>query len=557
MRYFFTLLLAVFLALAPAGAFADGGTYYVDFTCSGCDSTGAGTWDDPWGTIGKCTTDGATTGGGECRVAKMTPTALSGTITCTNGSATCNTSADLTSELAVDDYIGLNNGLVSAEDEGWWKVSARDGTTITLYNQYWGPGTASAETGYLLVSFTLADGIDLNSSGTSTASRLKVSGGWSLSASSTQDGITSLYAVGTAFYWLSTNSNDYIEFSNFVVTPAVNASYCSAWGSHVGWLYKDIAWVNYQFALMGGDVSDFCYYENFIQSGGTGYGCIANYQSNVWVDGMILYSPGTAYGDYGLYGSQAASLYINDLEIYNAYHHGVVLVTGAAYMYFSDLIVDSTAYGGSDCVYINGAIEVFFYNPTISNCDDDAWALSDPNNDIYIYSPASSGLGGDEYYVYALRPDGVEGKALTVKDNNGTVGDDRMYFSSNISPAYIQRDTTDARTGTCLKFYVSEPNGFLTEKIGTFKVTDGSSNVTPSIYMKDNAGFDGVVMLFAMVNSKVIDAPVEKTMTTSYAESTITVSSADIATDDYLHLYIQVSGSTGNVFVDDFSATNP
>jgi hypothetical protein len=550
-RLFHILIILLTLALAPAGAFADGGTYYVDYTCSGCDSTGTGAWDDPWGTIGKCTTDGATTGGGECRVAKMTPTALDGNLTFTNGSLSVTTSVDEQGNVSAGDFVGLN-----ATDEAWWRVASLTSSVITLDYQYWGPGTGVATAGYEAVYFTLAGDIDINSAGTSMSSRLKISGGWTLSASSTQDGVSFFSNYGLTFDIISTNTNNFFEFSDFVFFVNVAYSYGEIYGTTRGSVISDIQWIGCRWEpLSGSNVTGWNTFENIIQAGGYEAGIYGYSHKYYFTTNFISYSAGTASGDDGFDTSGYGGPFIYDgLSIYNAWHNGVDLyqVNNA---YLSNVIIDTVRDG--DGLYFNAADHMYVDDIAISNIVDDGIMINDAYN-CYINNPTFSGIGDVDVRTYAPGSSTVVARSLVITNYEGVAGDDRSYFGSYDQPApYVGRDTADARSGTCLKFYSYDEFDPIYYKVGTFKATDGAEDITLSVYMKDNAAYDGVVRLYSQVLFKRPGGvPEVKTMTDSYVQQSITVSSDDFATGDYVHLYVTVCGTDGNVFVDDFTASN-
>ena len=84
------------------------------------------------------------TGDDEVRCAKSpAPSAMSGTMTFTDGSTSVATSADLTGSLAAKDFVGLNTA-----GETWWEISSINSTTITLTSTY--VGTGGTGTGYKL-----------------------------------------------------------------------------------------------------------------------------------------------------------------------------------------------------------------------------------------------------------------------------------------------------------------------------------------------------------------------------------------------------------------------
>ena len=92
--------------------------------------------------------------------------------------------------------------------------------------------------------------------------------------------------------------------------------------------------------------------------------------------------------------------------------------------------------------------------------------------------------------------------------------------------------------------------------IGSVKVTDTGSDITLSVYLKDDASFNGKVWVQALhAHTVVSDFPNEITPTTSYAQQQIVVDSADLINNEYLEMWVLVQATAGNVYVDDFSAS--
>ncbi len=187
---------------------------YCDYT-NGDDDTGDGSASNPYKTITKAST--GLSGVDEVRCAKsVAPTALDGTLTFTDGSTSVATSSDLTGVLAAKDFVSLNpTGDHSGET--WWEISSLTSTTITLTSKY--SGTGGTGTGYKLgVTDTgAAAGYttvvqEVSASG-SSGHLIKISGGWNLSGTPTQDGYTWFFQSGATKYGygLQLSSKSYIN----------------------------------------------------------------------------------------------------------------------------------------------------------------------------------------------------------------------------------------------------------------------------------------------------------------------------------------------------------
>ena len=187
---------------------------YCDYT-NGNDTTGDGSSGNPYKTIDKAST--GLSGDDEVRCAKSpAPTALSGTLTFTNGSTSVATSEDLTGSLAAKDFVSLNS---TGEHTGetWWEISSINSTTITLTSKY--SGTGGTGTGYKLgVTDTGAAAgpttvVQQVSASGSSGHLIKISGGWNLSGTPTQDGYTWFFQSGANKYGyaLQLSSKSYIN----------------------------------------------------------------------------------------------------------------------------------------------------------------------------------------------------------------------------------------------------------------------------------------------------------------------------------------------------------
>ena len=188
---------------------------YWDFL-NGSDEIGDGSAGNPYKTLSKATT--GLTGGDEVRCAKSPdPANLGCNLTFTDGSKSVATAADLTAVLGAKDFVSLNTA-----GETWWEISSINSTTITLVVAY--RGTGGTGTGYKrgitgsIAGVTVADGSSttavhtISASGTSS-SKLKLSFGWNLSGTPTQDGQTFFFQSnatkgGRAIY---ASSKNYIE----------------------------------------------------------------------------------------------------------------------------------------------------------------------------------------------------------------------------------------------------------------------------------------------------------------------------------------------------------
>ena len=209
---------------------------YCDFT-NGDDGTGDGSAGNPYKTITQASI--GLTGGDEVRVAKSTAsTNLTGTLGFTiNSTAVVGSSTLFTSELAIGDFV-------KGGDDQWYEVIViTDNTHATLFKKY--PSATEAgvssqklgitSTGAAAASSTAVQTVSV--SGSSVASRLKISGGWDLSGTPAQDGQTYFRQMHGTFatrygYGLYGSSKDYIEIERLHFLRydrCINMSSCDWW----------------------------------------------------------------------------------------------------------------------------------------------------------------------------------------------------------------------------------------------------------------------------------------------------------------------------------------
>lgn len=516
------IILVVFVAVPAFPA-----AYYFDLA-SGNDTTGDGSAGSPWKTIDKCTT--LRSAGDECRGAKSTITTLDGTLTFTNGSTSVATSADLTAVVSAGDLVGKNSGL-----EGWWHVASLNSTTITLTYQYWGlSGSGSAVTGYKITPITASEQYDVASSG-SAGNTIKVSGGWNLS-NETQEGITAFSSSYNA--GISCGARQYIELSKFVIK--VSSSYGLSINSNC--TVYDI-WVSgaATYNIYASGISNFTAY-NIVSSGGTANDYYIGGTNHYMYD-CNSFSAGTGNGDYGFYLNTLQFSRLKNIKIYNSY---------APAMYFSsssnnfiDEVVVDTIRSGAGILFSNGDSNRF-YDVTISGASTYAisMAATTVHDNYFINCDLTAGGSG---LVYIDNTYGGEQPIYVVQE---TGADSVMYFKYG----NIEHDSDSCRSGNCLMFTPSSASAAVYYKVGSVKIPSASSDLTLKAYLKDDADFNGSVYFVVSRNAKFI-SKTEKTTTTSYAENTVVVTASDLVADDYLDLWVWVTGTAGNVWIDDFSAS--
>jgi hypothetical protein len=518
------LVFALLLLITPAYA----ANYYFNLA-SGNDTTGDGTAGNPWKTIDKCTT--SRSAGDECRGAKTAITTLSGTLTFTDGSTSVATSVDQTGTVAAGDVIGKNSGL-----EGWWQVASLTSTTITLTAQYWGlSGSGDAVTGYSIAPITATEEYDLNSSG-SEGNLIKVSGGWDLAGGPTQDGLT---YVSTAYNGIDANAKSYVEVSKFIFRPTTG-NCMGGTGTNIS--FTDIFCVggtsSNQYAL---NLHSYTTLTRCVGTGGVASTFV--FLGPVVATDCYSFSSGNSSSDCGIEAG-FSGVYEN-ARVYNSYGNGFCFPIRSGNNHFNDPVSVKTR--ASSNFYFLGTGNNWFYNATASDAATYAVQVytGDCFNNYFIESSLTAGSSGlfnnPVSFQSTLLP------AAVIKPP----GSDAIYYYYD---GKIEHDSSsECRSGKCLKFTPTSATVPLAYKVGNVKIPSASSDLTLYIYLKDDSSFNGVVSFIVDRNGEFISITY-KTPSTSWVQQSIVVGSSDLVANEYLDLYVIVSGTAGNIYVDDFSA---
>jgi parallel beta-helix repeat protein len=524
------LLLLAVLFLIPSPAFS--AIKYVDFV-SGDDSGGDGSTGNPYASIAKA--DDGLTGGDEVRVKKTTVQTASGTMTWTNASVTLNTTNDETGNISAGDAVCKTSDFTGTE--GWWYVSAIDSSTITLVAKY--DGSTEAVTTYYLNDAATQNDSTLTS-GSSTSSRFKITGGWDLTGP-TRDGYTFMSPRGVSADTFTSNVPDYIEFSYFVLADSENNAiyqplyFSGSTGSYIHHIYS---------AAYSGDMYlslESSKFEDIITTGPLNF-----YSLNLSTFSLsqikdIYIHPGAAT-IYGLvYVNAAKNCTFDNINLYDSTQHGLYITNDSHSNYFKDSTIDGCAQSG---VHFYDGRNNVLYNCTITNNDYGVRFYYDSFNNR-VHSSTFSGNATDDVKVETLYTYGV---------CKGSVITSAGVHTSYAAEADISSDTTDARSGTCIR--VDPRNATYSVcpyTLGTVKVGSTATDLTLKIYMKDDAGFNGHVYLMAVQDGELVVERTEKTPTTSYVEYSIAVTSTDLTLNRYVDLMFLITGTAGNVFFDDFS----
>ena len=487
---------------------------YCDYA-TGNDSTGDGSAGNPYKTIDKAST--GLTGGDEVRCAKSpAPTALSGTLTFTDGSASVATSANLTGVLAAKDLISLNPTGDHA-GETWWEISSLTSTTITLTSTYKGAGGTGTgyklgvtDTGTAAESTTVIQ--QVSSSG-SSGHLIKVSGGWNLSGTPAQDGYTWFYQSGSNKYGygLQLSSKGYINLDF----------------SRVGFLRYDRGIYLY-LSSNNTITSPTCNSNN--------YGIYLNSSSNNTITSPICNSNSS----YGIYLYLSSNNTITSPTCNSNSSRGIYLSSS-----YNITITSPTCNSNSYGIVISSSNNITITSPTCnSNSSRGIYIGSSCNIVCWGYAhDESTWSNAGNVADWA----GNRQKIVSIGESeSGGAARNRVYFFGG----YTQDNTAEADggSGKCLQFNPKSATYWIEQDFNV-PVTASTAR-TVSIKMKDDASFNGNVYLELWLNGVLIVGPTEKTMTTSYVAQEMTAAAVDIDTDGVLTLKVKVYGTAGAVYAD-------
>jgi hypothetical protein len=510
---------------------------YCDWT-SGNDSTGDGTYGNPYKTI--TTASNGLSGGDEVRVAKSPAhTALSQTLSWTDNSTSVGTTGDLTGELAAGDMVGKND-----DDGMWWEITGINSTTITLRAKY--SGTTETVTSYKMgfhdygsPAATSTQVQAVSDSGSSASSLLTISGGWNLTTQE-QDGWSFFcvtHATNRYGYGLYYANKDYINLSKIVCARCYSGFYGTGVDNAV---FEDVeAYSCTQYGFYAG--SRGCSFTR-IKAAGCGYCNFYLNDDGNFIDDLKCAS-GAGSSTYPGVSLAAEQIVATQISTRNNTNYGFYTENGNI---VGELVADNNSRG------IN-------FSSTIGGFPIRIGKLSASGNTtaLYAHYPClcrvgtfiPSGNTADFGYTSNYLSD-CPHPVFHIQRWNDTAGDSRMMFYNGV--AY--RDTADARSGACLKAAPTSADDYIWVTLGKYLVTATGSDITLTIYAKDDASFNGDVGLMALINNGVAVAWTEKTMATSYGAHTLTVPAASLVENEWIELIARVRGTAGAVYFDDFSA---
>jgi len=485
---------------------------YCDYA-AGNDTTGDGSAGNPYKTIDKAST--GLSGGDEVRCAKSPdPANLGCNLTFTDGSKSVDTAADLTAVLGAKDFVSLNTA-----GETWWEIASITSTTITLVVAY--RGTGGTGTGYKLgVTDTGAAAgsstvVQQVSASGSSGNLLKISGGWNLAGTPTQDGQTWFWQSGTNKYGygLQLSSKSYIELD-----------------------FGRVGFLRYNSGI-------------YLNSSNNNTITSATCNSNSY--GIYLYSSNNntitsatcnsnSYGS-GIYLNSSNNNTITSATCNSNSYYGIYLSSSSNNNTITSATCNSNSYDG---IYLNSS-----NNNTITSatCNSNSYG-------IYISGGSSCACWNyahdESTWNNAGRVDGWVGnkqKIVSIAESeSGGAARNRVYFYGG----YTQDNAAEADggSGKCLQFNPKSATYWIEQDFNV-PVTSGVAR-TVSIKMKDDASFNGKVELELWYNGVLIVGPTEKTMTESYVAQEMTATAGQITSDGVLTLKVKVYGTAGCVYAD-------
>lgn len=479
---------------------------YCDYT-SGDDSTGTGAAGAPYKTITQAST--GLTGGDEVRVAQnAAPTALAGTLAWVDGSNTITTSADLSGVLAAKNFIRPIGRTLP------WEVLSVTSDTITLKVAYCGTTQTAAsykinphDTGTAAGSTTTIQGV--SASGIS-GTPLIISGGWNLSTLA-QTGETWFLQSGTSLYGYG--------------------------------LYQD-AKTDVTVSDMGFLRYNYGFHQNSTSTGDRenlyGIGCAR---------GVTVYAYNSKSVMYGLYGAGCTGIgvYINssssgtgsltDVKVYSCTDVGISISSALGMS-----LITPTAKRCVTGIEAWGTLSMKIVSPTVENCT--TGIVNDYGSELVVYNPTLTSNTTD---MSVSNLAGSELPVLFSHYHNGVAGDNRAYGMYGVS----QSNTADARTGVCLKISPTSATQYFRQRIGLCRVASTGADITLGVYIKDDAAFNGTLEAAIYHLGECITDWASWTPTTTYTLNTALADASDLVVGEMLELWVRVTGTAGNVYIDD------
>lgn len=498
------------------------------------------------------------TGGDEVRVAKSPdPTDLTGTLDFTLGSTTVTgTGTSFTTELAANDFIKGADGF-------WYEVvSITSDTQLTLYKAYAGDNASGVSSQKLGITSTGTASSstehvqEVMSAGSSSASRLKISGGWDLSTE-TQTGQTYFRQAGSSRngYGLYISAKSYLEI-------------------------EKVSFLRYYYGISTSGTCNYIKYETIFVGGIGTYGIEQSTASTNWemnnidavcVNNNSIRLPGSNHTVSNINIRSSGNFYIStdkssfsDCVLRRAYlnlsgdknsfssltieHAGYdgLYISGSHHNYFIDLTVSNSGVGNHGIYLYNSRCNTFV-NLTCNNNGGYGIYLynNSYNNKFYRYS-GTGNSSGDIYWAAFGYADWKE-HPIYMMQHFKTTDDNRTQYQYGL----IKCDTANARSGKCLQITPSDADNYVKQTF-LFPVNSGNTP-TVSLYIKKNSSFNGSVRAALYFLGKRIDGwdDITPTQTDTYEQKSLVVPTDEIDEQGSLELRIECKGTAGDIFIDD------
>lgn len=497
--------------------------WYVDYGTGNNGNAGTS-----WGTAKKDISAITPANGDTIKVAKSPdPTALSGTLAWVDGSATVNTSVDLTGVLSAKDMVGKN----SNGSDGWWEISSITSSAITLVSVY--AGTTATATSYKLGVFDVGSPVSSSTNIQAVPSvnvnaydAIAISGGWN-TGTDLIDGYT--------HYWVSgaTKNGRFSVANNGYTISRIGMHRCAT-GFNVTGSYNKYQTV----------------WASNTNSQGLSFQASMNEISGMTLVGCVISINATNLG----------GIVCNNVRSLSA-AGAINLANGPVSAVVSNCTIIR---GGSAGVSFSGsASDGLIKSCTIRNCT--LGVLLDNARTMVVNCTMSSNTTADV--------SGTEGRIVNCALNSTTkfnttvldirvdhhqqvVGDHRTVRLSGI----MLTNTADARggTGKCMEMQPNDgavrQSRFLEQRFAIPLTNPDLRSF--SAYLKKNVGWNGSKAYFGIqVRGEWIAGDPQEisgSLTTSYVQFT---DSYTATADEVAELVIQVDGNAGSVFVDDVTWT--
>lgn len=555
---------------------------YCDWA-TGNDTTGDGSYGNPWKTITKLTT--SWNGSDILRVGKSPDNAArSGTLTFTAGSTTLTGSGTaFTTELAIGDFV------LGADSVPYEVVTISSNTAAVLYQKYPSStqsGVACVKVG--MISTGAATGSTtqiqiISSSGTSAVANMMISGGWNLSTQ-TQTGVTNfkqmhdtfanrygygLYATGKSYFTIEkcgffrynygfylASSSDYNTI-NTVIGMSCNNSGIYLNSSNDNVLNSPICSANNSSGLyLNGSNRNVINTATCNACGGNGLyvssgnlntintaTCKFNSNAGINFSSANNNTISTANCDSNYYGLTISSSHGNAIN--------TVTCTSSGYvgMYFSSAsknIINAATCNSTNGtgIYLNNAVNNNVFNTLTCNSNSSGAFAADNSYDNTVNK--FSGIGN-----IALTPGTIvpilEIPLLSIQYYNAK-GTNKNWFYQGITESNTAE--ADGGSGMCLHYDPSSATLYMSHSF-LFKAVDNTAyTITAKVKKKNsfNGDVQGAVFFLGV---PVIDwTDITPTNADAYETKTFNVTSGMVTDNSCLELRIKVRGTAGDIYVD-------